>query len=227
MMLFTWINALQAKDIEVMETLAQSGVLSGATDLHLQSASCPIQAGCTIDLQSDDAWLFFDEMKPSLVLENYANAILINGQLLIPSVNARVSIYKHGTVIIPHSADYASLETYTERNYVGEKCSYNKNYYYTNTPVSYIPEDQALPLLQDDKIQSLKLKRGYMVTLANEPDGSGYSRVFIADKEDLVLAELPHELAGKVSFIRVLKWEWTTKKGWAGSVDKNQNEETK
>ena len=55
-----------------------------------------------------------------------------------------------------------------------------------------------------------------MATLANEKDGSGYSRVFIADKSDLIVDALQSELYGTVSFIRVFKWNWVTKKGKSG-----------
>lgn len=68
----------------------------------------------------------------------------------------------------------------------------------------------------DDVIQSFRLKRGYMATFANSQDGSGYSRVFIADREDLVMDRMPAELKGTVSFIRIFKYEWVSKKGKAG-----------
>ncbi|MCS2958784.1 hypothetical protein NXX53_20850 [Bacteroides salyersiae] len=51
-----------------------------------------------------------------------------------------------------------------------------------------------------------------MATMATEPDGMGYSRCFIADDADLEIRELPAELNGKVSFIRVFQWEWASKK---------------
>jgi len=41
--------------------------------------------------------------------------------------------------------------------------------------------------------------------------------VFIADEKDLVI-DLPEQVAGKASFIRVCKWQYPSKKGWAGSV---------
>ena len=37
----------------------------------------------------------------------------------------------------------------------------------------------------NNRIRSFKLKRGYMVTFANNPGGRGYSRCFIADDADL------------------------------------------
>ena len=56
-----------------------------------------------------------------------------------------------------------------------------------------------------------------MATFATNADGMGYSRVYIADKSDLEIPELPMELDGKVSFVRVFRWHYTSKKGWAGS----------
>ena len=58
--------------------------------------------------------------------------------------------------------------------------------------------------------------RGYMATLATNPDGTGYSRCFIAENTDLSIERLPAELCGKVSFVRVFPWRVTSKKGWVG-----------
>ena len=43
-------------------------------------------------------------------------------------------------------------------------------------------------------IRSFKLKRGYMVTFALGKSGWGYSRCFIADKEDLEVPAMPAEI---------------------------------
>ena len=45
----------------------------------------------------------------------------------------------------------------------------------------------------------------------------GYSRIYIADTHDLELDSLPSELDGKISYIRVMRWQYPSKKGWVGS----------
>ena len=120
-------------------------------------------------------------------------------------MNARVNIYLQGTVIIPQAEDYVALEAWTGENYTGEKAEY-----IVTTPYQALGEF-------DNAIKSIKLKRGYMATLANETDGCGYSKVFIADEEDLEIPVLQNELNGKVSYIRCFRWQWVSKKGWCSS----------
>ena len=64
------------------------------------------------------------------------------------------------------------------------------------------------------RTRSFHLKKGYMVTFATASDCSDYSRVFIADKEDLWIESLPDILDQGIAFIRVMPWNWVSKKGW-------------
>ena len=64
----------------------------------------------------------------------------------------------------------------------------------------------------DNKIRSFRLKKGYSCTLANNPDGTGFSRVYIASDADIEVPEMPEGLEF-VSFVRVFRWEWVSKKG--------------
>ena len=50
-----------------------------------------------------------------------------------------------------------------------------------------------------------------MATLAVNEDGTGNSKVFIAS-EDLAVHSLPIELDNAVSFIKVIPWNWVSKK---------------
>ncbi len=71
---------------------------------------------------------------------------------------------------------------------------------------------------QDNQIRSFLLKKGYQVTLSTEAAGQGVSKVYAATEEDLAV-NLPPELDGQVSFMRVLPWRWIARKGWAGAND--------
>ena len=51
-----------------------------------------------------------------------------------------------------------------------------------------------------------------MATLAVNENGTGYSKVFIASEEDLEVHSLPTKLNNAVSFIRVIPWNWVSKK---------------
>ncbi|KAA6301819.1 MAG: hypothetical protein EZS26_001982 [Candidatus Ordinivivax streblomastigis] len=209
--------SLSAKDSETLVALQNATrTLSQAVDLHLTDAANPL-VNSTVDITSEEAWLFFDNMKPSKVLSNYKNAIKINGAVIAPFNNCRLVVYKQGAVVIPHASTYQPLETFTATDFGGSSQKYTIDQYYTNAPITDIPAARRAALTDDNNIRSFKLKRGYMATFANEPDGMGYSRIFIADAADLEI-NLPIELSGKISFIRVFQWEWVSKKGWCGGT---------
>jgi len=63
----------------------------------------------TVSLNHEDAWLFFDNIKPSVVIDKFASNILINGEYLQVCVNGRVAIYAHGIVIMPHTSTFKPL----------------------------------------------------------------------------------------------------------------------
>ena len=192
-------------------------VLDDSVDYHVLSSSDAISSGVKIDICSTESWLFFDNIKPDDFLSRFSSSVTINGEPLKADVNARVSLYRLGTVVTAHPADYCPLTTFTEHCMKGESDNYTLLYYYTNCPPDSAPANLVRSLRSDNSIRSFKLKRGYMATFATNADGMGYSRVYIADKSDLEIPELPMELDGKVSFVRVFRWHYTSKKGWAGS----------
>ena len=58
-----------------------------------------------------------------------------------------------------------------------------------------------------------------MVTLATASDCSDYSLIYIADNEDLLIESLPNILDQVIAFIRVMPWNWVSKKGWCKTGD--------
>lgn len=199
-------------------TLAQNLKLDYAVDYHITDSLCPIADGASVNLVSEDAWLYLDAVKPNDVIRTFGSKIKIKGKGLVPDVNARVSVYCQGTLIIPHKEDFSPLSVYTQKDFKGNEERLQSNFFYSNQMSEYAPENLVQPLKNDNTIRSFRLRRGYMATLANNPDGMGYSRVFVADTADLNLTELPDLLDEKVSFIRVMPWQYVSKKGWAGSV---------
>lgn len=193
-----------ANEKEELERLTNTDrVLSSPYELHLL-ADRSAMINSTVSLDHEDAWLFFDNIRPEEVIGEYGASILINGEPLNAGANGRVAIYGHGTVVMPHGYGFQPLTVFSEENFGGTPLALNVN--------SMTNELGEL----DNVIRSFKLKRGYMATFANEKDGTGYSRVFIADKEDLLVDVMPDELYGTVSFIRLLNHQWVSKKGWCG-----------
>lgn len=188
--------------------------LSGKSELHLVSDSHPLQ-NSTVDLSGTEAWLYFDKVKPSDVIAGYLPLITIDKLPASQNNNIRVAQWGNGTVIIPYGNETmaAAMTVFDEENCQGNSQTFGINTYYNEL------NDW------DNKIKSFILKKGYSATLANNASGTGYSRVFIASDEDLIVNVLPEGLVTKegdtksfVSFVRVFKWEWVGKKGWSGGV---------
>lgn len=180
-------------------------IVPGKTDLHLTGDFNPL-VNSTVQLNSNDAWLFLDNVKPSLVTASVLSNIYINGVSASGNANVRLGIYKNGTVIIPNGniTSTAALQVYTQANLGGSSHTMEIHTYHNNLGAF------------DNAIRSFVLKRGYSATFATNADGSGYSRVFVANDGDLVVNTMPEGLVATASFIRVFKWEWVSKKGWAG-----------
>jgi len=190
-------------DLSVASYTNKQVVISGKASLHL-TATTNTLTNTTVNLTSDDSWVFFDNVRPQVVIDSLLKYVTVSGSAAILKTNARVSIYKQGTVVIPQSSSYKALKVYTGQSFTGDSTSYPM-FSFNNSLGTF-----------DNKIRSFKLKRGYMATIATLADGSGYSRVFIADDQDLEIAILPTLLDNAISSIRVLDWEWVTKKGWCG-----------
>ncbi|THU34192.1 T9SS type A sorting domain-containing protein [Niastella caeni] len=187
-----------------LPTFNTNFVVPGKTDLHLTGDYAPL-INSTVELNSEDAWLFFDNIKPSDVIANWLNKVTINGVPASNNPTVRIAIYKNGTAVIPNgnATSAKALEVFTGPNLSGNTKAFEIETYHNNLD-SF-----------NNKIRSFKLRRGYMATLANNPDGSGYSRVFIANDDDLIVNTMPQGL-DSVSFIRIFRWDWISKKGKAG-----------
>jgi len=191
--------------VRVNTTFNTNFIISGKTDLHLQGEVTPL-INSSVELNSEDAWLFFDNVKPSDVTAKYLDKVTVNGVSAVNNNRVRVAIYKNGTVVIPNGNEVSTraLEVFKQTNLTGESKAFEIEKYHN-----------ALDGF-NNQIRSFKLKRGYMATLATNPDGSGFSRVFVANDDDLIVNTMPQGLDSTVSFIKVFKWDWLSKKGKAG-----------
>lgn len=172
------------------------------SELHLTSTT-PL-TNSTVDLTTEDSWLYFENLTPSEVVNNWLQYVTVNGVAAKKNTNVKVAIYIQGAVVIPHASSFQPLEVFTEQNFEGTSKKYGVAYHKTLGDMS-------------GKIRSFKLKKGYMVTLATGSNGSGYSRVFIADTKDVEFAVMPPELDESIVFMRVFNWDWVSKKGWCGT----------
>lgn len=210
---FVCLSSVHAKnDVQTRDRITADYTLDTATDLVLTAESDPISADAIIDITHEDAVIILENIRPQQVIDNYANNIRINGAAFSLNYNVQVSVYCNGAMIIPHGTTFRGLTVYTGENYGGS----SSNSFTTGTYYKDLGEF-------NNAIRSFKLKRGYMATFATRSDGMGYSRVFIANDEDIEVPLLQTELDKRISFIRVFRWQWPGKKGLSGG-DQTENE---
>jgi len=190
--------------VQKFSSLASASItLSNRCELWVTNATTPL-AGCTINLNSVDAWLFLPNVKPSVTTATYLGQVRVNGASAVAGSNCRVVQYgQNGAVVIPQSSSFQPLTVFTGAEFTGTATSYGQWTYYTGSAYA--------------NISSFKLKRGYMAVLAQSANGANYSQCYIAQDGDLEVGALPTTLSQQVQFIYVTPWRWTSKKGIAGN----------
>jgi len=174
----------------------------------------PLIADGTINFTSDSGWLILDTVLPSQAIASYLSSISVNGQPAVNKVNIRVTNYLRGCVIMPHAPNFEALTLFKEEAFTGEEMNCIPLQYYKTAELGSF----------DNTVSSFKLKKGYMATFAQNENGTGYSKVFIAEKEDIEISSLPVGLNNLTSFVRVFPWRYTGKKGFgSGNVDFNRS----
>ena len=176
--------------------------MSGRCELWVTSSTTPL-SGCTINLNSADAWLFLPGIKPSVVASTYLGQVRVSGASAVADSNCRVVQYSAGTVVIPHVSTYQPLQAFTRPNFGGGSAQYSQYVYYTGTGLG----------VMDQNIRSFKLKRGYMAVVAQDIYGASFSKCYVAQDGDLDIGALPSTLDAKIRFIYVTPWRWVSKKG--------------
>ena len=190
--------------IQTYASLADTTVtMSGKSELHLTAAATPI-TNTTINLTGQDSWVFFDGIKPSVVNSMYLGQIKVNGATAAIGTNCRVVNYEMGTVVIPQAATFQPLTAYTGPNFTGTATTFGQYTIFNTTGELGV---------QYAATSSFKLKRGYMAVMAVNANGTGASKVFIAQDHDLDVSYMPTGMDNGVKFIRVVPWRWTSKKG--------------
>jgi hypothetical protein len=195
---------------ETMEFVgAHNYNLQGTINWNITDETNPFR-GSLLNIKSNDVWLYFNNIKPSVFNNDYLKHILINGSEAIEGVNIRIVQYVEGTVVISHSADYKPVEIFTEEGLSGSSMEMGQYTYYKSAQLGSF----------NNAIKSFKLKKGYMATFGQDENGNGYSRVYIADNDDLVVDSLPAGLYNDVSFVRIFPWRYVAKKAWRENENK-------
>jgi len=177
--------------------------LDTSVDYHIL-ASNNAMTGSTIDLASPDSWIIFENVRPSDVISQYLPNITINGKTAQNDRNCRVAIYLQGAVVYPYKSTDVALYGYSGEMFTGNEYEFK------------LGENSDMGNATNE-MNSFILKRGYMVCLSTNNDGSGYSRIYVADHEDKKIEVLPTLLKNRVSRAFIRKWNWVSKKGWSST----------
>ncbi|MFI1744368.1 glycosyl hydrolase [Thalassobellus sediminis] len=208
------------EDYTIASFINSDITVSGKSDIHITGTN-PLR-NSSVNLTSNDSWLYIERIKPSIFLDAanpWLDAVKINGQQFDPNKD-RIGIYASGCVIIPNGklAMQNALTIYTEESFGGTSMDLEVETYHNNLGAF------------DNNVKSFKLKKGFAVTLANNTNGTGFSKMYIASDEDLEVSTLPEgfiasatDQSSFVSFIRVFKWQWNSKKGLANKLAGDAN----
>jgi hypothetical protein len=165
----------------------------------------PFQNNVQINFTSGIGWIKTLNYTAKNVSDTNLTQIKVNGNASVYKTNLRLdNYYLKGCVIRSNVASTAPLTIYDGVNLQGSSALIS---------VNTIFKGDVLPNSLNNKIESFILKKGFMVTIAIENDGTGKSKNYIASEEDLIITNLPKILLNSVSFIRVMPWNWVTKKG--------------
>lgn len=200
--------SLSAEAAQTKQTVSQvtsEVTLTGEVD-YIVTSSTPFGASGVVNIaDTEHSVLIFSNVVPSKAATMLSH-VRIGGRSAVNNSNCMVRIYAGGSIILPYSSDIKPLTVYTGTDCTGETAQYG-----VGNRVSL--RGNAM----NNNIRSFTLKRGYMVCFMTRADGTGYSRVFIADSEDKTV-NLPAILSGTISALRVQQWNDSGKKGYAGNA---------
>lgn len=186
--------------------------LSEHVGLQVTASRNPLPQS-TIDLIAPNASVVFPNITPSIISSTYLKQITINSQPAVANRSVRVLPYAMGTILLPLNPNTRPLQVFDGPHLTGDSVQLEA---YT------IHGSSSLGPLYG-RIQSLRLQRGYSVTLATNPDGTGASQCLVAQDADIELGLLPAMFVDSICFVRVFPWRWTAKKGIAGNIEQGLN----
>ncbi|MCL6258256.1 glycosyl hydrolase [Aquiflexum sp. TKW24L] len=187
------------------------GVISLDNESTLKISASKIPLALKFDFLDAASWIYWNGITPDLIGNSLDNHIKINGLETTKGSGYRINqYYQKGALIRPIDANYTALSVFSDIDFGGNKGELNELIIYKGAQI---------PNGMDKATHSFVLKRGYMATFAVNENGTSKGKVYIASEEDMYVEALPEALQGNVRFIRVIPWNWVTKKGTGGFFD--------
>jgi hypothetical protein len=174
------------------------------------NGSGAILENADVSFLSPLCWIRAENVLPNDIHNQILENITYKEEAGLYQENIRLdNYYTKGTVIRPHDITVEPLQVFSSSSLQGTSAGISTDSVFSG---NFIPGGL------NNNISSFRLRRGYMVTMAVEEDGTGKSKVYIASEKDLVVDVLPGILSAGISFIRVLPWNWVSKRGTGGDV---------
>ncbi len=178
--------------------------VSGLSTVTLVGEATEVLDQAYISLDDDDTWLQLPNVtRAEWTMSGLSKRVLINGKELRDGTNADIYNYYYGIMIKPTPDE--SYTPFSSVNGADSKV-------YMNT----IYKSGSLPG-GDNGLNSFTLKRGHMVVIAENEDGTGARETFMAIGDDLEVSLQGTELAGKASFLRAVQAPYVCKRGTGGA----------
>ncbi|WP_367874419.1 glycosyl hydrolase [Luteolibacter sp. Populi] len=185
-------------------------ILTGSKHVHDKAEMLDKSA---YNFESPDAWLFIDDLAPSKLIASHLDRLLVNYEPAVLNGNIRIAQYETGSVVIPQGPQFAAMTVFDGKSLAGPSMPLHCHVKYNDAKLGSMK----------GAITSFRLMRGYMATLAENENGTGISRNYVAQDQDIEIKDLGKELDGKVRFVRIFPWRWTSKKGIAGGIHQKLN----
>ena len=210
-------NTLAANSTQTVGQVTDAVLLTTDVDFIITGTEPFATAGSVDIVNTEHAVVIFKSIKPSIVIKSFLGNVYINGEKAENDVNCQVKMYAQGAIVFPYGKDFKPLTVYSEPDFKGESVD-NFGLEHSGGFMNTLTQAKL-----NNRIRSFKLKRGYMVTFALGTGGWGYSRCFIADKEDLEMSSLPANMDSRISSYRLFKWQNAQKKGLASNTSAGAN----
>ena len=157
-----------------------------------------------INLNSGIAWVRTKLIAPATIQSTNIAQFKVNTVAASYPSNLRLdNYYFGGTVIRSNVASTSAATLYDRVNLGGTSVSLAVDVVHSGNGITNM----------NNKTSSFLLRKGFMMTIADDEAGTGKSKNYIASEEDLIVNELPTNLKDKVSFVRIIPWNWVSKKG--------------
>lgn len=184
------------------------GVLSLLSESTVHFKTGAFSSQLVLNFLDTASWVYMHQQNPDQ-LATKTGSILVKNVAGTLDQNFRIQqYYQTGAVIRPYASNFTVLKIFSGSQQLGNAAEIKEDIIYKGA---------TIPGGLDNAISSFILKRGYMASFANNVNGTGKGKVYIASEADMVINNIDIALQGNISFIRVVPWNWVTKKGTGGS----------